>query len=191
LSGYVDEQLSDIPVRAEDDFQPAAIAQRWHVLWTKSNCEQSVFEQLASGGFDVLLPTVDKWSRRKHARCLYRAPLFPGYLFVRHAMDKSGYIEISKARGLVRILGERWDKLATVPDDEIEAIRKVNQSDLPRMPHPYLRLGQTVRIISGPLANVQGVLVRQESKRGLLVLSIELLRRSLAVEVDCTLVATI
>jgi transcription antitermination factor NusG len=191
LSGYVDDSLSSVSARREEDFRPAAVAQHWHVLWTRSNCEQAVYEQLAAGGFDVLLPTVDRWSRRKHARCLYRAPLFPGYLFVRHAMDKSGYIEISKARGLVRILGERWDKLATVPDDEIDAICKVNQSDLPRMPHPYLKIGQTVRIISGPLANVQGVFVRQESKRGLLVLSIELLRRSLAVEVDCTLVTAI
>jgi transcription antitermination factor NusG len=159
------------------------------VLWTKSNCEQSVYEQLAGSGFEVLLPTVDKWSRRKHTRCLYRAPLFPGYLFVRHAIDKRSYIDICKARGLVRILGERWDKLATVPDGEIDAIRRVNQSDLPRMPHPYLQVGQTVRIISGPLANVQGVFVKEESKRGLLVLSIEMLRRSLAVEIDCTLVA--
>lgn len=157
-------------------------------MWTKSNCEQSVYEQLASSGFDVLLPTVDKWSRRRHARCLYRAPLFPGYLFLRHSIDKDSYINICKARGLVRILGERWDKLATVPDEEVEAIRKVNQSDLPRMPHPYLRVGQTVRIVSGPLANVQGVFLRQEPKRGLLVLSVEMLRRSLAVEVDCTLV---
>jgi transcriptional antiterminator NusG len=191
LSYHVDDRIKCVSTRLEDELHPSATAQHWHVLWTKSNCEQAVYEQLAAGGFDVLLPTVDRWSRRKHTRCLYRAPLFPGYLFVRHAMDKSGYIEISKARGLVRILGERWDKLATVPDDEIEAIRKVNQTDLPRMPHPYLNIGQTVRIISGPLANVQGVLVRQESKRGLLVLSIELLRRSLAVEVDCTLVATI
>jgi transcription antitermination factor NusG len=161
------------------------------VLWTKSNCEQSVYQQLAASGFEVLLPTVDKWSRRKHARCLYRAPLFPGYLFVHHAIDKSSYIEICKARGLVRILGERWDKLATVPDREIESIRRVNMSDMPRMPHPYLKVGQTVRIVSGPLANVEGVFVKEESKRGLLVLSIELLRRSLAVEVDCTLVAAV
>jgi transcription antitermination factor NusG len=180
----------DAPAQ-EGSFPADSAAQLWHVLWTKSNCEQAVYEQLASGGFEVLLPTVDRWSRRKHTRCLYKAPLFPGYLFVRHAMDKAGYIEISKARGLVRILGERWDKLATVPEDEIEAIRRVNLSDLPRMPHPYLKIGQTVRIISGPLANVQGVFVREESKRGLLVLSIELLRRSLAVEVDCTLVAAI
>jgi transcription antitermination factor NusG len=148
-----------------------------------------VHEQLAAQGFETLLPTIDKWSRRKHARCLYRAPLFPGYLFIRHAIDKSSYLEICKARGLVRILGERWDKLATVPDEEIEAVRTVNQTDLPRMPHPYLQAGQTVRIIGGPLANIEGIFVRSEPKTGLLVLSIELLRRSLAVEVDCTLVA--
>jgi len=166
-----------------------ACVEHWHVLWTKSNCEQAVYEQLAATGFNVLLPTVDRWSRRRHTRCLYRAPLFPGYLFVKHAIDKDSYIEISKARGLVRILGERWDRLAVIPDEEIESIRKVNLSDLPRMPHPYLKVGQTVRIISGPLANVQGVYLREESKRGLLVLSVEMLRRSLAVEIDCTLVA--
>ncbi len=181
------DRLGDSALTADES--PRIMAPQWHVLWTKSNCEQAVYQQLAATGFQVLLPTVDRWSRRKHARCLYRAPLFPGYLFVRHAIDKTSYIEICKARGLVRILGERWDKLATVPDSEIEAIHKVNESDMPRMPHPYLRIGQTVRIISGPLVNVQGVYVREESKSGLLVLSIEMLRRSLAVEVDCTLVA--
>ena len=162
----------------------------WHVLWTKSNCEQLVCEQLATKGFDMFLPMVDKWSRRKHARCLYRAPMFPGYLFVRQAMDKASYLEIAKARGMVKILGERWDKLATIPDKEIEAIRRVDDSDIPRMPHPYLRVGQTVRIISGPLANIEGIFLRSEPKKGLLVLSIELLRQSLAVQIDCTQVAT-
>jgi transcription antitermination factor NusG len=162
---------------------------QWHVLWTRSNCEQLVHEQLAAKGFETLLPTIDKWSRRKHTRCLYHTPLFPGYLFVRHAIDKSSYLEICKARGLVKILGERWDKLATVPDAEIEAVCRVNQSDVPRMPHPYLQVGQNVRIIGGPLVNIEGIFVRSEPKTGLLVLSIELLHRSLAVEVDCTLVA--
>lgn len=163
----------------------------WHVIWTRSNCEQLVHEQLRSRGYETLLPTVDKWSRRRHARCLYRAPLFPGYLFVQHAIDKSSYIDISSAKGLVRILGERWDKLATVPDEEIEAVRRIDQSDLPRMPYPYLRVGQAVRIIGGPLANVEGIFMKSEPKTGLLVLSVELLRRSLAVEMDCTLVAAI
>lgn len=188
MSDSVNDSGSDL-ARLDDFPHVPELFPRWHVLWTKSNCEQSVHDQLAASGFQVLLPTVDKWSRRKQTRCLYRAPLFPGYLFVRHAIDKTSYIEICKTRGLVRILGERWDKLAVVPDQEIEAIHRVNQSDMPRMPYPYLKVGQTVRIISGPLANVQGIFVREETKRGLLVLSIEMLRRSLSVEVDCTQVA--
>ena len=168
------------------DLDVQAAAPSWHVLWTKSNCEQLVYEQLTTKGFEMFLPMVDKWSRRRHTRCLCRAPMFPGYLFVRQAMDKSSYLEIAKARGMVRILGERWDKLAAVPDQEIESIRRVYGSDMPRMPHPYLRVGQTVRIISGPLVNIEGIFLRSEPKKGLLVLSIELLRQSLAVQVDCT-----
>lgn len=158
----------------------------WHVLWTRSNCEQLVCEQLLAKGYDTFLPMVDRWSRRRHTRSLYRAPMFPGYLFVRHAVDKLSYLEMAKARGMVRMLGERWDKLAVVPDAEIEAIRRVDASDVPRMPYPYLRVGQTVRIVSGPLANVEGIFVKSEPRKGLLIVSIELLRQSLAVPVDCT-----
>lgn len=161
---------------------------QWYVLWTKSNCEDLVYQQLLEKGFELLLPTVDKWSRRKRARSLYRAPLFPGYLFVHEAIDKASYIEISNTRGIVRILGERWDKLAPVPDRDIEMIRQIQRTDLPRMPYPYLKQGQKVRIISGPLANVEGVFVKSEPEKGLLVLSVELLCRSLAVQVDCTMV---
>lgn len=112
--------------------------------------------------------------------------MFPGYLFIRQAMDKYSYLEVSKARGLVRILGERWDRLATVPEQEIESIRRIHHLDMPRMPYPYLKEGQTVRIINGPLTNVEGIFVKSEPKKGLLVLSIELLRQSLAIQIDCT-----
>lgn len=162
------------------------VTPRWYVLWTKSNCEQLVYDQLLTRNFELFMPTVDKWSRRRHSRCLYRAPMFPGYLFIREAMDKYSYIDICKARGLVKILGERWDCLATVADQEIDAIRRIHHLDMPRMPHPYLKEGQAVRIIEGPLTNVEGIFVKSEPSKGLLVLSIELLRQSLAIQVDCT-----
>jgi len=115
--------------------------------------------------------------------------MFPGYLFLRHdAMDKMSYIEVCKTKGLVRILGERWDHLGTVPSGEIEAIQKVIEAELPAMPHPYLREGQRVRVARGPLANAEGILVKSEPKRGVLVLSVDLLRRSVGVEIDCTMV---
>jgi transcriptional antiterminator NusG len=176
---------------AEDVDAMSQDVPRWYVIWTKSNCEQMVYDQLSAQGFELFLPTVDKWSRRLRKRQLHRVPMFPGYIFIHQTMDKSSYIRVCKARGLVRILGERWDRLAAVDDQEIEVIRRVHDADMPRMPHPYLHEGQTVRIITGPLANVEGILVKSEPKKGLLVLSIELLRQSLAVQIDCTQVVAV
>ena len=159
---------------------------RWCVLWTHSNCEQLVHDQLAAKGFDLFLPTVEAWCRRGGVRRLSRLPLFRGYLFLRDAMDKTSYIEVSKARGLVRVLGERWDQLDVVPDSEIHAVQRLMGSGLPMLPHPYLREGQRVRITRGPLADVEGIVVRMNHKKGLLVVSVNLLRRSIAVQLDCT-----
>ena len=106
-------------------------------------------------------------------------------------MDKAAYVEIAKTRGLVRILGERWDHLSPIAADEVDALRRLVASDLEVMPHPFLREGHRVRLNAGVLAGVEGILVRTKPKRGLLVLSVDLLHRSVAVEVDCTQVTPI
>jgi transcriptional antiterminator NusG len=164
----------------------AATLRPWHVLWTHSNFEQLVCDQLAAKGFNLFLPTLETWARRGGVRRIGRIPMFQGYLFLRHAMDKTSYLEICKARGLVRVLGERWDRLDIVPDSEIEAIQKLLHSGLPILPYPYLRQGQRVRITDGPLTGTEGVVVRVNPKKGLLVVSVKLLRRSVAVHLDCT-----
>jgi len=169
------------------EFVRESVTPRWHVLWTHSNCEQLVYDQLAAKGFDMFLPTAEAWSRRGGVRRLSRIPLFRGYLFLSRAMDKASYLEVYKTRGLVRVLGERWDRLDVVPDPEIEDIQRVLHSGLPVLPYPYLREGQRVRITRGPLADVEGVLVRAHPKKGLLVVSVNLLRRSIAVQLDCTI----
>lgn len=162
---------------------------KWHAVWTHSNCEQLVHDQLAPKGFQVFLPRVQAWSRHGASRQLVSSAMFPGYLFIRHSMDKTSQIEILKCRGIVRILGERWDRLWSIPDDEIDVVRKVADAGLPALPYPYLREGQRMRILHGPLAGVEGIFVTGDPHKGLLVLSVEMLRRSVAVEVDCTLVA--
>jgi transcription antitermination factor NusG len=164
----------------------------WYAVWTNSHCEQLVHDQLLARGFDPFLPRIEVWSRRGGERRVVSAPLFSGYLFLRHgAMTKASYIEVCKARGLVRVLGERWDRLEVVPEDEIDGIRRVLDARVPVMPHPYLRDGQRVRILKGPLADVEGILLRTKPNRGLVVLRIALLQRSVAVEVDCTLVTPV
>jgi transcriptional antiterminator NusG len=158
----------------------------WFVLWTHSHSERLVHDQLTARGFETFLPTLTTWSRRKGAQSAIETPMFPGYVFIRHAIDKTSYIDIVKTRGLVRILGERWDRLTAVADIEIDAVRVVAASGIPAFPHPYLREGQCVRITDGPLSGVEGLLVATKPQKGLLVVSVELLQRSVAVEVDCT-----
>src|SRR4029079_7949738 len=103
----------------------------WHAVWTRSHCEQLVHDQLFAKGFDVFLPKTSTWSRRGGTRHRVDALLFPGYLFVHHELDKASHVEVLKARGVVRVLGGRWDRLVPIPDDEVEAIQRVVQSRLP------------------------------------------------------------
>lgn len=179
-------ELCSPPSPGDHGAQLAPASPKWHALWTRSHFEEFVCEQLTAKGFQAFLPTIQVWSRRAGIRHRIHVPMFRGYLFLRHAMDKASYIEVKKTRGLARVLGERWDRLAVVPDCEIEAIETVRRALVPVLAHPYLREGQRVRITRGPLADVEGIFVRIKPNRGLLVLSVELLRRSVAVEVDCT-----
>jgi transcription termination/antitermination protein NusG len=165
---------------------PPSTPASWYAVWTHGHCEQLVHDQLVGKGFLAFLPKVDVWSRRRGVRRLVQTPMFPGYLFVRDAMDKHAYIEVSKVRWLVRILGERWDRLAVIPDEEMEAIEKVTMANRPVLPFPYLREGQRARITGGPLAGVEGILAESRPDQGLLVISVHLLQRSVAVVVDGT-----
>jgi transcription antitermination factor NusG len=167
------------------------VSAQWFALWTHSHCEQLVHDQLTAKGFESFLPTIRTWSRRAGTQRLIPLPMFPSYLFVHQAMDKRSYVEIAKSKGLVRILGPRWDRLTAVVDTEIEALQRIQNTDLTVMPHPYLHEGQRVRIDAGPLAGVEGILMRGRPNRGLLVISVDLLRQCVAVEVDCTLVTPV
>jgi len=161
---------------------------QWFAVWTHSHCEELVHAQLVAKGFNVFLPTMRTWSRRAGKRRIVPLPMFPGYLFVHREMDKTSHVELLKTRGVVRILGERWDRLTPIPDSEIEALQRLECAEMPVLPHPYLREGHTGRITSGPLKGLEGILVRSRPNQGLLVLSVDLLNQSVAVEVDCTIV---
>ena len=161
----------------------------WFALWTHSHCEQLVHDQLVQRGFHAFLPTIDLWSRRRGVRRLCRVPMFAGYLFVHHVMNRESHVELRKTRGLVRVLGERWDRLEKIPDAEMTAVENVVTSRQPVLPFPYLKEGQRVRITTGPLTGVQGFFVEANAQRGTLVVSVHLLQRSVSVVVDATDVA--
>lgn len=158
----------------------------WYAAWTRSHCERAVAQQLSARGFETFMPEIARWSRRGGEAHLIQAPMFPGYLFVRTAIDKQRYVEMLKARGLVRVLGDGWDRLAPVPAAEIEAIQRVVNAKVPVLPHAHLTCGDRVTVISGPLAGIEGIFLQNHPQKGRLVLSVDLLGRSVAVEIDCT-----
>lgn len=159
---------------------------QWHVLWTRSNFEKRVEEQLTKKGYEVFLPEVNLWCNKRKALATASTPMFRSYLFVHAEIDKETYIDISNAKGLVSILGHSWDRLGTVPEHEIDSIKLAVSSELPTMPYPYIKQGSRVKVIRGSLKGAEGHLVKKEQSKGLFVLSVELLHRSVAVEVDCT-----
>lgn len=157
----------------------------WHVLWTRSNYETIVRDHLARKNYEVYLPMINQWLKRSKRLPMVNAPMFKGYLFVRHAIDKTAYLDISNTKGLVNILGMRWDRLAKIPDQEILAIKQITESGSPIAPYPYLKSGTRVRIIRGAMQNAQGILVRSDLAKGIFVISVNLLQRSMAIKVDC------
>lgn len=170
-----------------DSVEANEAALGWHVLWTRSNCEQAVRDQLVARDYEVYLPMMHQWSRRTPTEKapVRLAPMFKGYLFVRHYIDKSAYLDISNTRGLVRILGERWNHLARVPDAELDTIKRLEDCRQPMFPYRYLRTGDQVRIIRGSLRGTQGILAQADLAKNMLVISVHLLQRSVAISVKC------
>ena len=162
--------------------------QEWYAVWTQSHFEQSVSQQLSAKGFTAFLPEMSVWSKRGGEQRLIRVPMFPGYLFVCDEMDKASYVEILKARGVVRILEDGWTRLTPVPEAEIEALQQVVAAEVPVLAHEHLTHGDRVEVTEGPLSGLEGLFLQDKPTKGRLVLNVNLLGRSVAVEVDCTAV---
>jgi transcription antitermination factor NusG len=153
---------------------------RWYAIHTRYQNEQAVAKSLLNKGFSVFLPTYNslhRWSDRKK---LVTLPLFPGYLFL--ADDIGRWIQILSTPGVNSII-KIGNVPAEIPDDEIVAIRRVVESALCVEPHPYLSSGDLVRIKSGPLEGLEGIVSRKKDALRL-VLSIRILGQSAAVEID-------
>jgi transcriptional antiterminator NusG len=156
----------------------------WYAIWTRSHCERLVAQQLAAKGFQPFLPEMAVRPRKADTTPIVQRPMFPGYLFLKHSMEKHSYIEILKARGVVRILEGGWNRLTPIADEEMHVIERVLECGAAVQSHPYFNQGDRVRVVEGPLAGVEGLFVRDKKNRGRLVVSVKLLQTSVAVEVD-------
>lgn len=153
---------------------------RWFALYTRANHEKSSATHLAQRTIEHFLPTFQSVRRWKDRKKRLDLPLFPGYLFAR--FDPRAKLDVLNVPGVVRLVGFDSRPMA-LPDEEIENLRVAIRENLDVQPHAYLTAGRRVRVIRGPLAGMCGTLVRRKGRTRLLV-SIELIQRSAAIEVS-------
>jgi transcription antitermination factor NusG len=170
----------------EDLSNAAPMAGRlpWFALHVQTRYEAGVSAHLQGMGYQDFLPlcrTRTRWSDRTKK---VDTPLFPGYLFCR--FDPQYRLPILKTPGVIQIVGSRKQPIP-VEENEIEAIQAAAGSGTPCQPYPYLQVGETVQIESGPLRGLEGILVEVRGNRHL-ILSVTLLQRSVAVKVEAGVV---
>ena len=155
----------------------------WYAIYTQSRHEQKVHERLTKKNIETFLPLIERWSRRKDRRKRIHLPLFPGYLFVRTLLDAPIHLEILKTDGVVRILGNDG-KPAPIPDEQISTIQRLMKNGIAGTPSPYLKEGMRVRVVNGPLSGIEGFLVKTQPQKHRLVLSVDLIKESISVEIN-------
>ncbi len=155
----------------------------WYAVYTRSRHEQRVYDRLQRKGIETFLPMIERWSRRRDRRKKVRLPLFPGYLFIRSLMDAHSRLEILKTDSVVRILGN--DGTPTpIPEEQIHAIQSLVTNGVAVTPCAYLKEGMRVRVVNGPLSGIVGILVKTQHKKHRLVLSVDIIKESVSVEID-------
>jgi transcription antitermination factor NusG len=152
----------------------------WYAVYTRHQHEKNAADLLARKDFEVFLPVYSSTRRWKDRKKNILLPLFPGYVFIRTNLSRKTEILTTPS---VLWMVESGKQAAAIPDAEIEAVRRLTANPERVEPHPFLKVGQRVRIHVGPLAGIEGILTRVKS-RYRVVLSLELLQKAVAVEVD-------
>ena len=154
--------------------------ERWYAAYTRANHEKRVTEQMVQREVQYFLATYPSVRRWKDRRKTLELPLFPGYVFVRICLRDR--LKILQIPGVARLVGFEGKPVA-LPEAEIEALRFGLERGMRAEPRPFLTVGRRVRVKSGPLTGMEGILT-QRKRNYRVILSIHLIQKSVAVEVD-------
>ena len=166
---------------ASDYAEPAwYLEPRWYAAYTCARHEKYVSRQLQDRAIENFLPTYRSVRHWKDRCKEIELPLFAGYVFVRLASDDR--IRVLQIPGVVRFVSFNG-KPARLESNEIESLRNGVVNGLRAEPHPFLKVGQRVRVKRGPLAGTEGILLRKKDRLRL-VISLDLIMRSIATEVQ-------
>jgi transcription antitermination factor NusG len=151
----------------------------WFVVRVKANTEWKVARGLTGRGLPVFLPVLRRMSKRQRREPI-ELPLFPGYIFSQ--FDRNASMPVLTCPGVIHILSI-GTVAQPVDPDELFALQSLSRAGCPMEPLPTFTTGQKIRIGSGPLGNVEGIVVRDDGRQRLIV-SVSLLHRSVVAEID-------
>ncbi len=152
----------------------------WYAAYTCARHEKRVAEQLEQRRVEIFLPLYESVRQWKDRRVRVQLPLFPGYVFVRLALRDR--LRVLQVPSVVRLVGFNGHP-TPLPDPEIQSIQTYLARNYRLEPHAYLRPGRRARVKSGPLQGLEGTVLRKKN-RFRIVISLELIMRSVAVEMD-------
>ena len=158
----------------------------WYAVSTKSRHEYKANSGLSQKGMVTFLPEIEVWSKRKDRKKKIFIPLFSGYLFVAPpCLDNETKLTILKTFGVVRILGKKENaEPVAVPDRNIEAIQRFLNKKVEVFSLQYPQIGEPAKIVDGPFAGIEGIVISSNVEKELFVISIELLQRSVAIKLE-------
>lgn len=159
----------------------AAVEERWYAVWTRSRHEKLVAAKLENMGVPTYLPLVTEVHHWSDRRKVVQVPLFPGYVFIHVPTLNEARSILFRVGGFVGIVGNGQG--TAIPDEQIESVRTLLTNSARYQNHPFLKVGQRVRIRGGALDGIEGILLERRGETSLVV-SIELIQRSLAVRID-------
>jgi len=154
----------------------------WYVLHTKSRFENVVNEGLIKKSIEVFLPKVRVRSKRRDRKVMIRAPLFPGYLFVKTELNPYEHIEIVKTVGAVRLIGNK-DGPIPVPSETVQSLKIMVKGSNTVLTGARFKKGDRVMVVYGPFAGVVGTFARYRGK-GRVVVNIEALGQFAGADVN-------
>ena len=156
---------------------------KWYALHTRSHFEQKVYEGLQRKSLEVFLPRIQVMSRRKDRRKLILVPMLPGYVFVRSELHPEEHLHILKTVGVVRMVGFKGTPVPAV-EEEIASLMVLDGTDRTVRNRSYIKKGDRVIIMEGPLKGLVGFYLRHKGQSDRVVVSVDLLQRSLEVEIE-------
>lgn len=153
----------------------------WYAVYTRNRHEKVVAEQLSQKRIECFLPLRESVSHWKDRRKTIQRPLFPGYLFVRARMQECR-LDILKVPSVAQIIGFNGCP-AAIPEEQINAVKRLVFSTLPYDPYPDIVEGDSVEVIHGPLRGLRGILLEKKNPCKF-ILSVDVIQQSVACEID-------